>query len=507
MRVLLAPALERPGDPTGDSSLYWFADLADLAARRGWYVHLAVPEAVDVSTLPRLNVLRYPVPYVESRHALSLLLPGFLQQWVHRNADALQLDAIVTNDTLAGAVIATYVNHVFRTGAPDVFTLAASIVYPGADEFTVEDDAGLAAHALGAVATHVVAPSGFADDRLMDAVRTFLGPALYKEAARRTTVLMAGPHCELLDRVRDEAKFQTRTLYFGGRFTKTKGGERSVRQYVDYAMTGAAVHTVVTLVGGGARLEQTLDHMGASKLVQLFTGLTRYEAWHLMSRCHASMFYQGLKMLPSTPYEQMYCGLTVLFKNTGYERTMLPPNYPWVFEDEYAGAAMLRYVCENWEQSQRALDEWRAWVRLNVDRTLAFNRLLDVIERVTAETVQRHKPVRFEEDTLRTMERVFTTMGEPAKWGDVIAAFKRLKPGILMENSQTRGMMPLTLYRCFTPAGWVDTCDDPQPVFVKTARDETWAARQANGHTAEGSTLGAEPSSQRGATGKADANA
>src|SRR5262249_6935855 len=105
-----------------------------------------------------------------------------------------------------------------------------------------------------------------------DLVSSFCPPQLVKKYVETRGEVMMCADCDFLDSL-EEPKHEKCSMYWGGRFTGTKGGERSLQQYLQYVMAGREGDIFITAVGGAKRLDETLKHYGAKDLVKVFHGL------------------------------------------------------------------------------------------------------------------------------------------------------------------------------------------------------------------------------------------
>jgi hypothetical protein len=219
--------------------------------------------------------------------------------------------------------------------------------------------------------------------------------------------------CRWLDSF-SEPKNDKFSLYFGGRFTATKGGEKSVEQYLKMLMAGRDVEIYVTAVGGYRRLSDLLRHYGAKEAVHLFANLNFEMANRIQKKCHAAVFYQ-LNPGAGAPYYWLYNGMVVLMKRYGFpeEEAQMPPDYPFWFSGDAECATMLRWVHDNYGEAQARLAGVREWIRANVDERDGYMRLLEIGERKFAEHYAAHpERGRYDEDTKALAGRCLEALGD-----------------------------------------------------------------------------------------------
>jgi hypothetical protein len=188
------------------------------------------------------------------------------------------------------------------------------------------------------------------------------------------------------------------------------------------------------------------------------------------------MFYQSLKILPSSPYEQLYCGLVTLIQDHGYEKVLLPPDYPWLFKTENEAAAMLRHVYDNYDEVVKETAQYSKWVRENLDRELAYSKAIDLME-----TRLQDKKQAFLTDygnaqvTFDQVNLVLDSLGDGATWDLVLKGLK--KQGVSFHPKEHasnfgHGISPIMIYRNFIPEGWQDA-GGRMPIFTRRKDDNT----------------------------------
>jgi hypothetical protein len=333
------------------------------------------------------------------------------------------------------------------------------------------DQSPLFPRALGYCLADFVSCCPYCSGRTYELVRTFAPPQAVEQFLKTRDEVMLGPDCQMLDEL-DVPKNEKFSLYWGGRFTATKGGEKSVRQYLQLMMGGRDVDVYVTVVGGGRRLEPVLKQYGASQSIHVMREVPYDQAMSVMKRCHAAVFYQ-LNPGAAAPYEWMYSDVITLFKRHGFaeELEMYPPGYPFLFEKEEECAAMLRWIYEDYEGAKKAFDDvgTKEWIREHCDKRLGCERIVSIAEDRSRRQLERFgvKP----NDMLDTRELIGRTLQEldpPVPLPLLLKAMERLSGRQIVRWNQgsTNGIWPVWVHRSLIPEDWVDNCETEWPQYV-----------------------------------------
>jgi hypothetical protein len=463
VRVLIDFVWENPEVPEGDSSWLWSRDIAKALTERGHFVYWVTPTRDGDGVLERVERLEATS---SAREAEAIVPPSVAARW----ASPLQpLDAVLTNNPVRAMVLAQWLNtlHKGQVEIP-VVVMNVSVKFPGFDELGAFGPRDLAMWAFGYAMNPNVMPSKFALERSRDAVFAYCGPALVAKYDETAVVEYLGPPTSVIDEVR-QPKFERFSLYYGGRFTATKGGEDVVNAYVRFLIGGRKdADAYVTHVGMAQRLQEALAKYDARGLVNVQGNLGWRQAAALMSRCHASVFWQSMRMFPSTPFEQMYAGLAVMIRRDEWTDEFVPKEYPFQFESADELDALLRWVAENRDEAMAKIAWVPEWVKATYDRQAGIGRVLNRLEARTdelaASTVDGYHRLK---DTRKVIAEAIETVGTPAPLGQVATVLTRMRPGMLRTHTTAKGLFMNELRRLWPPE-YVDTCEDPEPMFVRT---------------------------------------
>ena len=467
MRLLVCPVYEA-GHFGADSSWLLSRDWVRLAAERGWFSYYVTPSATADGLTDRVERL-LPTPKI-GRQAEALIPTSVWERW--REPLAYPIDAVLTNNPVQGLVLSRFLEGVNKAMYEvPVVIWNVSAKFFDSDEVTPLSRDDLATWALGYALNVNVMPSRFSLERARDVVAALCGAPLIADYDRRTTVLPIGPDCDLLDRLRGP-KFDRFSFYFGGRFTATKGGEKAVGHYVQYVAGGREADVYVTYVDTGRRLHDVVKRMGAQGVVRAMSDLSWEDALSLMSRCHASIYWQSLKLFPAACFEQLYAGLVVLVRWTGNEEEFLP-DYPFYFRNDVECAAMLRWVAENYEEAKRRIAHVPALIRERYDRTTNIGALLDIVEARVADRKERarERAARDLEATEDLVENALRGVGTPCSYRDLGRALVHMRPNLLRQGLNSRGQMLACLTQNMLPAGFVDNCLQPEPSYMEAEHE------------------------------------
>ncbi len=480
MRILLAPVLDLPREDAwqGDSCYLWSRFVAQAASERGWHTTWVLPEVYQPPALPRVSVVKYAIPPDVPKTNLYLRhqVPANVMQRFPGPQGPGLVDAVVTNDVWLGTLYQQYFSaRQFLEGVPVVSWNGYPTILGWAETDWVfgGDETPLYARALGHALCTYVACCPYCNGRATELVRAFCAPQMVQRFLQTHGEVMMCADCPFLDGL-DEPKNERFSLYWGGRFTATKGGEESIKQYLRMLMGGRDIDIYVTAVGGAKRLQDLLKKYGAKDAIHLSENLPYEQAQRVMKRSHASVFWQ-LNPGAAAPYEQMYAGLVVLFKKHNYpeEAQMYPPDYPFMFKDEAECGAMLRWVYENYEAAQAKLAacKTREWVYEHTDKLLGANRILDIAERRVREAVPTHGPgYKWYDDTLQMVDKALSACEPPVTLSALCDALNKMKGRQIVQQqwgAGMQGLLPFTIYRTFIPPGWRDDCEEAEPRFVR----------------------------------------
>jgi hypothetical protein len=476
MRVLLTQIMDAPragswrGDSCYLSSLYMYR----AAVERGWFVYWVLPDLYEPPDLGRTKFIRYGMEESprSNRHQHYKVMKAVESEFKSAT-DHKFVDIVFCNDCYLAMMLREWFGAVRFWVPPPVVHWNG---YPTIREWSETnwevngDGFPLHLRALALASTDWISCCPYCTGRHTELVRTYCSPEMVRRFVETRSEQMMGPDCELLDSI-ETGKFERFSMYWGGRFTNTKGGEKSVEQYLKFVMAGRDADIHVTAVGGAGRLAAVLKKLGAKDLVKVYQNLPYMDAMRIMKRCHAACFYQ-LNPGAAAPYEWMYGGVIVLFKRHHFpeEELMYPPGYPFLFENDEECAAYLRWIYEEYETAWGAFEACgaRQWVREKMDKMTAAHRMWDIASSKIARPVSEN--YKWREETLELVGRVLEGMEEPVRFPELLEAIDRVKGRAVIQRgwgSGVTGILPVMIYREFIPQGWVDDCLGEIPAFVR----------------------------------------
>lgn len=341
-----------------------------------------------------------------------------------------------------------------------------STKFIGSDcEISNVDEGNLATHAMAYGMSDLnVFFSRFSQVKAREDVYKYCSPYLLSRFDKNSVLIPSAFDTQEIKPYLKE-KDQTISFYFGGRFTATKGGEKILEDY-DYLYSfGRDIKIKVTVpTKQSQRLSRFLSKKGQE--IEVFSGLKQSEAWEVMSSCHVSIYRQSLKMFPAAPFEQLYAGLVVIFKDYGYEKEILPPDYPFLYKTDSEAAGMVRYVLDNYEESKKKIEYVKEWIEQNVERRKGIEKMLDLMR----QKVAKSKIVR-RGSRMKMIEDIFAGNNE-LRFKQLIAEIKSqaVHPDLIFANTKKgilKGFMVSELHQNLIPKAYVDNCNEELPIYEK----------------------------------------
>lgn len=481
MRVLVCAIFDAPRAEhyMGDSCYLWTRFMVEAASKRGWHTTWVVPDVCDPAPLPGVKVVKFSFPEGVSRTNLFQhhLVMARIQQEFTGAAGERFVDAVICNDASLALMLKDYF------GARRFFEHTPVLHwhgYPTIKDWSETnwvfqgDDLPLHNRAMGYALADFVSCCPYCTGRIYELVNAYCHPALVKRFIETRSEVMMCADTEMLDSLPAE-KFERFSMYWGGRFTSTKGGEGSLQQYIRFVMAGREADIYITAIGGAKRLDETLKHYGAKDLVKVFRGLPYDQAQTIMKRCHVSIFNQ-LNPGAAAPYEQMYAGLVVMFKRHHYpeEDLMYPPGYPFLFNTDEEGATMLRWIHENYDKAVFELERVgvKQWVRDRTDKQIGADKILELAASRIPESSFGKSRYKWFQDLQDTALKALEALQAPVPFPLLLDGIDRLKGHAIVQRiwgTGVKGIPPLSIYRAFIPPGWKDDCETD---IVRLVRDD-----------------------------------
>ena len=223
-----------------------------------------------------------------------------------------------------------------------------------------------------------VLATAYSKKQAVDSAKFFVAPDRVKAMQEKIIILNGALNTQSIDEAVKRTKgkrFEKTTLYFGGRFTATKGGDFATECYDLAYKTGKDVEIKVTTPSKSGKVASVKEK---AKEVEFFTDLSQEEAWDVMVQSHISIFPQTLRMLPSAVFEQIYAGLIVIV-NRKNNAGLLPPEYPFFYDTEDEARAMLRFAIMNYDDAVKKVQGFGQWVKENNSLDASIKTLFDKI--------------------------------------------------------------------------------------------------------------------------------
>ena len=486
MRLLATAIYDAPRDGAwmGDSCFLYIRRIVYESLDRGHFVTWVLPDIYDVPSHPRLKLLRFTFPEGVQRsnlHQHYLNMKVIATEFVGAHGDKF-IDAVICNDAWHALLIRDYFGArrflippavVHWHGYPTI------IDWKETDWVQNGDDNPLFIRAMGYALTDFVSCCPYCSGRIFELVRTYCPPKAVERFLATRSEVMLGPDTALVDSL-PEGKNETFSMYWGGRFTATKGGERSVERYLELIMGGRDAEAYVTVVGGGQRLEPVIKKWGAKQALNVMRDVPYEQAMAIAKRSHAAIFYQ-LDPGAAAPYEWMYAGVITLFKRYGFpeEPQMYPPGYPFLFKDDAEAATMLRWIYDSYDEAWGRFQEvgTQAWVKAHTDKRRGCQRIIALAEERAA---KRSLPGPMT-DTRELVAQTLGVLEPPVTLPMLLQGMERVTGRkIVAATIGRRGLIPYLVHMAL-PEGWVDDCTMDVPRYVP----EGWSPPEGSEQPAE----------------------
>ena len=293
-------------------------------------------------------------------------------------------------------------------------------------------------------------------------VKKYLSSAMLEKFDKSAIVIPYTADFKLLEKSQS-VKDPKLSFYFGGRFTATKGGEK-IAKFYDYIFSlGNNIKVKFTVPVIQRRLSKYIKKRGQE--FEIHTKLSQKDAWKVMSSCHISIFDQSLKFLPAAPFEQLYSGLIVMFKDYGFEKAILPPEYPYIYKNEADGFAMLKWIIENYDEAIKRIKYVKKWIETNIDR----RNIMEYFYNDMCKVIDNRRKLNNEQ--AQRVRLAFNNENE-VEWNDLIKKVQGLSryPTLTFASSKKanmRGMMKALMYQRLIPEEYEDDCKSIYPNYIK----------------------------------------
>jgi len=476
-RVLMTQIMDAPrGDHwRGDSCYLYALYMVKAAVERGYFTYWVLPDMYQPPPMPRVKLIKFSFgDSPRTNLHQHYMVMDAIQREFRGAADEKFVDMIMSNDCYLALMLRDwfsarrfweYTPVVHWNGYPTILEWSETNWVVNDDMFPIH------ARALALASTDWISCCPYCTGRHTELVRGYCSSEMVKRFLETRSEVMMGPDCEELDSLKVE-KNEKFSLYWGGRFTNTKGGEKSVRQYLQLMMAGRDVDIYVTAVGGAARLDQVLKSYGAKESVQVLRDLPYLDAMKVMKSCHVAIFYQ-LNPGAAAPYEWMYGDVIVLFKKYHYpeEELMYPPGYPFLFDTDDECAAMLRWIYESYDEAKKRFDDCgtREWVKQKMDKLGSAHRMWEIAESRRRCGGEVEKGYKWAQETVDLVKKALESIDPPVSFPVLLDAIERVRGKKIIQRRWVggiKGIYPIRIYRSFVPDGWVDDCETEYPRFV-----------------------------------------
>ncbi len=460
MRVLLYPTYEFMGFVEADSSFILMrAMYRFLNEQPDCFPYWVVPEGYGKYQEEKGLVIE---TNVKKNRDLNEVLPYEAMQLFNPIDGKYPIDAVITNNAGKATEILNYFSLLKqkRVDIP-VYIWDFSTKFHGSDcELSNIDPVNLAHHAMAyCMSAGNFFFSDFSRRKARENALLYCSPSMVKQFDDHSHVFPVAFDSTELKHYVSPVKEDKMSFYFGGRFTASKGGEVIAKHYDYLYQFGRDIRIKITTPSkSNRRLQKFLSEQGQE--MEIYYGLSQPEAWRVMSSCHISIYHQSLKMFPAAPWEQLYGGLVVMFRDYGHEKDILPPDYPFLYKDRVDAAAMVRWIMENYEEAKSMIEYVKPWIEEHVDRRVMMNRMLALLREHTA---RPYKEKRIVGDVMFGKNEI--------GWDQLVAGIKNKadNPGLVFgkTDSPNKGMFYGELYQRHIPRAYCDNCRNDLPFYVR----------------------------------------
>ena len=401
MRLLLYPVYNQ--HVLKADSIYHISEaFARYLAENGWHVHWVVPMREreedgnaltwyktdgtvldDPSTLPPNVTLRPTRLYTSYRMQESTTPEWVLKEFHPLWREGTVVDAILTTSSIHGHFLKQAFQETYNRADP-IPVISWDLLLRGGEgpnEVTSIGESELILQTLGHTVTHPIFESPIAYEIALENARKFLKPAYIKKLLEdRSTVIPLGANFAKIDKHTSARKNERFTVYFGGRFTPSKGIDL-IAEVADYLYKrGMPINIEFSTGTNSANRIKLLTDKHSS--IRVHTNMTQAKAFEVMTRCHAFICASSHELFGGAFWEQMYAGLIGIFKKAKWNEGLLPPDYPLLFDTPIEAYTLLKDVYENYEQWKERLAWVPKWVEENYDYRFTFARMAEYIRGV-----------------------------------------------------------------------------------------------------------------------------
>lgn len=415
MRCLWLNRYVFPNDLNADSCYLLTRSIigAVVRERPDTYFTIPIPEGATWRDEPFPG--RDHVEFVRVAGAGSDLGHEFLDQFDPTDGDRVAYDVVIAN---TGLVLDEYMARIRgKLFAPPVILLEYFNVF---GEFQMPEGDARQYVLNAAACAHVFLFSEWARTSLLDAARQILAPALVNDLIERSSVLPIAFDADRVDHWLPREKYLEFTVYFGGRFTKTKGGELALK-LMDYVhCSGLPIQTKVTTssrgfvgrLGSNVGLRKSLGRLPVG--VDFHLGYSQDSALSVMIQSHVAVYPQPIILMPAGVFEQIAAGLVVLVHRFGLDRIL--PTYPYAFDSLAEAWDHLQFIYHHYDEALFRMRPFQQMVRDRYSVEANVGTLLNVADEtsvVARSAVIAHPLYRKEIRYLRE------PIGWPALWDRV----------------------------------------------------------------------------------------
>ena len=233
--------------------------------------------------------------------------------------------------------------------------------------------------------------------------RAFVKPKAL-ESISRGEMIYSGFNGEVCTQLPLSARFEKKTVMIRGRITPSKKYEQVMELYNKVIASGVDLKIVVTT--GMSLLKKTKFGEGLikNKNVDVLTFKQVEPSYEVMRKAHAFVFMSEHELFCVSVWEMIGAGLIGIIKREPWNKGLLPPDYPYLFDTETEAYVMLKDVIENYEERLEAYQWVVDWVRAKYDYRATTAKARDLIINAIKHHQASFKPKKMLEEALEAGE-------------------------------------------------------------------------------------------------------
>jgi len=486
LRILCDPIYIQISNLSSSSTYHRWVNLICELVKRGHFVYWMIPEADytphPLESHPQVGVIR--TAPIQDQFLLDVMVPENHINLFNRISGKYHIDMVITQRTgMANGYKESLQScrfHDTDTAYTDKSYGLPVCIIEGFPQTKQKDHISRAYALRQHVGYFSAEMTFFQSDHNREAITkemldVFRSSLVDKWIAERTTVLAPGIKVHDLDRHYDPERYKVETGFNVLSIGRIFG--QSYAEYLpwfDYLYkAGQDVSLTISLSGAlGGPMRAKLMGLGfdfdngVGRQFKVMTKVPKAEYLPSIKRFHAFICPVSHYDHPTGLLEAIYLGVPGVIPVSDYQRTFFP-DWPWVIKpsDKAGMLAALNDIRENPEEARAKVLPWRDRIRGQYDATVNNEVICDEIEK------QARQPI----DNFKTSSGVVNLLkdlkGTNYTFPDVIAYLRTTgRLGVSVGDQtirQTFTYARAAIHHALNLAGYVDTCDSAEELFVR----------------------------------------